>query len=108
MKKTNLLLRLIVAVISVILIFVLLTNYRSLRSTLTDTEDRLETSRSTWQGISEEKEALQAELTQAKSDLREAELTLEETGPQREKLVAEIEQLKLDIDVLTSQVVREE
>lgn len=103
MKKSDMIIRLILVAVSVVLIITLWADYRSLCTELSDTEDLLEASRSTWQGISEEKEALQEELTQAKSDLREAELTLEETGPQREKLIAEINQLKLDIEALKSQ-----
>lgn len=103
MKKWDVIIRVILIAVSVFLIFTLWTDYHSLNAQLADTENLLEVSRTTWQSISDEKEALQEELTQAKNNLREAELTLEETGPQREKIIAENEQLKLDIEVLKSQ-----
>lgn len=103
MKKSAFVIRLITVLVAVFLIFTLLTDYRTLQSELSGLQTDLETSRNTWQSISDEKEALQEELTCLKNELREAELTVEETGPQREKILAEIEQLKLDIEALRTQ-----
>ena len=53
MKKSDMIIRLILVAVSVVLIITLWADYRSLCTELSDTEDLLEASRSTWQGISE-------------------------------------------------------
>lgn len=103
MKKTDFFIRLLLVAVSVLLIVCLLSERNSLMRELADTEERLETSRATWQAISDTKEALQEDLTNAKNDLREADLTIGESGPQREKLLLEIEQLRSEIEELKQQ-----
>ena len=100
-KSRSLFVFLLVACIAALVLSAgLLTDLSAQRKALTNTEQALATSMSTWQQIAAEKEALQEELTQLKSDLREAELTLEETATQEEKLTAEIDQLTQDIEAL--------
>ena len=49
MKKSDMIIRLILVAVSVVLIITLWADYRSLCTELSDTEDLLEASRSTWQ-----------------------------------------------------------
>ena len=63
----------------------------------------LENSRTIWETIAADKEALQEELIQAQNALKEARLTLEESRTRAETLRAEIETLEQDIAVLQEQ-----
>lgn len=66
-------------------------------SKLYDLQQQLTVSRTTWEGISNEKEALQAELTSLNDQIREAQLTISESQEKITELIAENEMLNEEI-----------
>jgi len=91
------------AMISAILMIVVCSvNYLDLGKQLRSTNAQLSESRTAWQGVAAEKEALQEELETKQSDLKEAELSLNEATARTEEIRAEIEALQKEIDSLRS------
>ena len=85
---------------SVFLVYHSFQNYQQLNRRLRADELTLSESRSSWETIAAEKEALQDELKLLKNELKEQELTLEESTGRAAELQQEIDQLKTDIDTL--------
>lgn len=91
------------AMISAILMIVVCSVcYFELGEQLRSTDARLSESRTAWQGVAAEKEALQEELAAKQNDLKDAELSLNEATARKEEIRAEIEALQKEIDSLRS------
>ena len=104
MSKAMKLLLSLVIVTALCLTAVLALRYRSAGQRLLVLNQELAVSRARWEGIAEEKEALQADLKAVTDDLKEARLTLEESTARAAELEEDIATLEQEIAALKSQL----
>ena len=104
MSKSTRVLMILAMALAVYLMVALAGGYLRDAETLRKTEAELAESRAVWEGIAEEKEALQEELKAATEDLKEARLTLSESETRAAELEEENETLRGEIAALKEKV----
>jgi len=91
-------------ILAVALVVILWTGVLRDRENLKTLNQELSVSRTTWEGIAEEKEALEDELEEKTNALKEAKLTLEESTEKIEEVKEDIAELETEIAELKEQV----
>lgn len=102
-RAMKILLSLVIAT-ALCLTAILALRYRAAGQQLLALNQELAVSRASWEGIAEEKEALQADLKTVTDNLKEARLTLEESTARAAELEEDIAVLEQEIAALKSQL----